>query len=308
MNNSDLGKLQPVDIRQAWANEALNFTPWLADNLDALAEVLKIDLEWEGTEMPVSSTSYRVDIVARNPQDDSRILIENQLESADHRHLGQILTYMAGLEARVAVWVTPEFNDAHRSAIRWLNEHTDDKFSFFAVKVRVVKIGDSPPAPIFEVVESPNEWERQVHDAVQGAVSERGQFRLAFWAHFAQRIPDAPGLRAGYGGGWGGSNVWHRVEQADIVISQYLAQDHVGVYLTGNWREPIADADPRIAPYVAAIKNALGEGDDFSYGTNHRCVATLHIGDSRDRANWDRMVDWLDDRRRRYEEVLTADA
>ncbi len=304
MNNSDLGKLQPVDIRQAWANEAQNFTPWLADNLDALAEVLKIDLELTDTEVSVGSTSYRVDIVARNPQDDSRVLIENQLESADHRHLGQILAYMAGLEARVAVWVTPEFNDTHRSAIRWLNEHTDDKFSFFAVKVRVVKIGDSPPAPIFEVVESPNEWERQVHDAVQGAVSERGQFRLDFWAHFAQRIPDAPGLRAGYGG----SNVWHRVEQADIVISQYLAKDHVGVYLMGNWRESIKDAEPRIEPYVAAIKAAVDEGDDFDDGTNHRCVIKLRVGDSRDRANWDRMVDWLDDRRRRYEEVLTADA
>ena len=54
------------------------------------------------------------------------------------------------------VWISQHFNDAHLSAIRWLNEHTTDEFAFFAVRLRVVRIADSPMVPRFEVVEQPN--------------------------------------------------------------------------------------------------------------------------------------------------------
>ena len=102
--------------------------------------------------------------LANNPVDGSRVLIENQLESTDHTHLGQILTYLAGLEAQTVIWAAREFREPHLSAIRWLNTHTTDEFAFFAVKVRVVRIGDAPSlvAPLFEVLERPNDWDRRV--------------------------------------------------------------------------------------------------------------------------------------------------
>ena len=102
MTTAESGKLKHVDVRKAWPDEAQNFTPWLADNLPHLSTEIGIDLELEGQEVKVGM--YRADIVARVPQSNDRILIENQLERADLQHLGQVLAYLAGLEARVMVW------------------------------------------------------------------------------------------------------------------------------------------------------------------------------------------------------------
>ena len=97
---------------------------------------------------------YSADILATYPADGSRVIIENQLESTDHTHLGQIMTYLAGLEAKTVVWIARDFRGPHLSAIRWLNTHTTDEFAFFAIKLRVVQIGDNSSivAPLFEVV------------------------------------------------------------------------------------------------------------------------------------------------------------
>ena len=72
------------------------------------------------------------------------VLIENQLETTDHTHLGQFMTYLAGLNAHIVIWIASAFREPHLSTIRWPNQHTADGFSFFAVKARVVRIGDSP--------------------------------------------------------------------------------------------------------------------------------------------------------------------
>ncbi len=109
-----LGALDSVDPREAWDHEAQDFTPWLAENLDRLATEIGFNLELEGTEVHVGSR--RADIVARNPEDDSRVLIENQLEHADLHHLGQVLAYLAGLEAKTVVWIAKGFED--RSSVR----------------------------------------------------------------------------------------------------------------------------------------------------------------------------------------------
>ena len=165
----DLAKLENVELKQAWDNEPRSFTPWLAENLDILAEEIGIKLELEAREFDVGG--FKVDILARNRMDDSRVLIENQLGQADHGHLGQLLTYLAGLGANVVIWVASEFRDGHLSAITWLNEHTVDPFAFFAVRVSVVRIANSPLAPVFEVLARPNEWDRQVHTMAR----EKGQ-------------------------------------------------------------------------------------------------------------------------------------
>jgi hypothetical protein len=185
----DFGRLETVPVRTAWAREATVFTPWLAQNLDRLSDALGIPLELVQAEAPV--TTFSADLLARNAADGSVVLIENQLEDTDHLHLGQIMTYLAGLEAHTVVWVSPRFREAHISAIRWLNEHTSEPFSFFAVEVRVVRIGNSPLAPVFEVVERPCDWERTVQEQARatGQLSGVGEFRKAFWTHFLAGYP-----------------------------------------------------------------------------------------------------------------------
>ena len=158
--STKLGKLKNVNLREAWSHEAQDFTPWLADNLEYLSNEIGIQLELEGQEVKVES--FSADIIARDPQNDRRILIENQLEKTDHTHLGQILTYLAGLEAEVIIWVASSFREPHLSAIKWLNEKTVEPFAFFAVQVKAVQIDNSSIAPMFETVAKPNSWDRKI--------------------------------------------------------------------------------------------------------------------------------------------------
>ena len=152
----DFAELKNVTLRDVWGHEAKDFTPWLAANMERLSKEIGVPLELEDTEVAVEQ--FSADIVARNPADDSRVLIENQLEGSDHTHLGQILTYLAGVQAQTVVWIARDFAESHRSAIRWLNDHTVESFAFFAVRVRVVQIADSPLVPLFEVLERPSTW------------------------------------------------------------------------------------------------------------------------------------------------------
>ncbi len=294
----ELGRLKSVGVRKAWEHEAHHFTPWLAKNLGLLSAELGIDLELEGTEVSVGS--YRADIVARVPQDGSVVLIENQLERANLQHMGQLLVYLSGLEAKIVIWVATGFHESYLSAIRWLNDHTTDPFSFFAVRVRVVKIGESPPlAPVFDVIERPNEWNRTVGTITRRErLSALGQFWQDFWAHFRKVLPDAPGPRPGFAG----SNVWHQVKGSDLSICQYLAQGQVGVYLSNKGNTSDSDISELIAPYTGALARELGKLSESFSGSSS--VTLLRI-DTRDRNNWDTMAQWLEDRRAIYEQVLS---
>lgn len=40
-----LGTLKEItDLRSVWAHEALNFTPWVAENIDLLADAVGLDI------------------------------------------------------------------------------------------------------------------------------------------------------------------------------------------------------------------------------------------------------------------------
>src|SRR3989338_3343609 len=137
-----LGKLEKVELREIWQNEGQSFTPWLAEekNLEMLGEAIGIELELEAQEKDVGP--FRADILCKNTEDDSLVLIENQIERTDHKHLGQLLTYAAGLQSVTIVWVASKFTEEHRKALDWLNEITDERFSFFGLEVELWKIGN----------------------------------------------------------------------------------------------------------------------------------------------------------------------
>ena len=292
MKELAFGTLERTDLRQAWKHEAEDFTPWLAQNLDRLSEQLGIELELEDTEVSVGP--FHADIVARVPIDGARVLIENQLEETDHRHLGQLMTYLAGLDAQIVLWIAAGFNESHLSAIRWLNEHTSDPFAFFAVRVRTVRIGNSPVAPVFDVLERPNEWDRQVRERSRGT-SELSQFRRGFWEHVMRRKADAPRLRPGFAS----SYVVHNTAIEELHVAQFLAKDRVGVYLTSRGRD--VNTLELIEPHRKRLSEALDE--DLSETSNEWCTTSLWI-DSHNRDNWNEMADWLDHQRQAYQEGL----
>jgi len=170
LDSKNLGRLRRVaNPRSVWSSEAGDFTPWLAENIDVLAEELGMTLTVVTTEVPVGE--FWLDIQAED-ENGHTVIIENQLERTDHGHLGQSLVYAAGLDATAVVWVATRFREDHRSALDWLNERTDNTIGFFGVEVSVVQIGDEGPrAPVFTVVSRPNDWQKSVKSA-SGADAE----------------------------------------------------------------------------------------------------------------------------------------
>ena len=154
----ELAKMERVELRKAWDRESEDFTPWLAkpENIELLGEELDLDLEVEAQEKNVGP--FRADILCKDTATGDWVLIENQIEKTDHTHLGQLLTYAAGLQAVTIVWVAERFCDEHRAALDWLNEITGEKFSFFGLEIELWRIGNSPVAPKFNIVSKPNDW------------------------------------------------------------------------------------------------------------------------------------------------------
>jgi len=301
MTDIQFGRLTDLPLRDAWKHEALEFTPWLAENIDHLSEAIGIPLELTGTEVAVEN--FSADILARSPMDDGVVLIENQLEQTDHTHLGQIMTYLAGLEAQTVVWIAPSFREPHLSAIRWLNEHTGDGFSFFAVKARVVRIGDSPFAPIFEVVEKPNGWERQVREKERKTKTpdHHSELRLEFWSQLAAAHPslDRHGPIANRT-----TNTWIRLWDApEINLSMFIGNESCGCFLRAGRGEPastveeaLGGAAERILDATDAIQWSEPGGKYFAISKFPKSVL--------DRANWPEMTAWMGAEENRFRAVI----
>ena len=191
---SELGRLRRVELRDTWQSEAQDFTPWLAreDNLTLLGETLGIDLELEAVEQNVGP--FRADILCKDTLSDLWVLVENQLERTDHTHLGQRMTYAAGLDAVTIVWIAARVADEHRAAMDWLNEITDSEVRFFALEVELWCIGESPAAPKFNVVSKPNDWSRRSSNAKRAiedaTLTESRRMLLDYWTEFEARLSD----------------------------------------------------------------------------------------------------------------------
>ena len=287
----EFSELKDVPLREAWPHEANDFTPWLADNLHRLSQAIGVDLELEDTE--VSVEGFSADILARIPSDGSMVVIENQLENTNHTHLGQVLTYLAGLEAQTVIWIAKEFQGPHLSVVRWLNSHTVDPFAFFAVKVRAVRIGDAPApvAPLFEVLERPNDWDRRVKGAAE-TISKvaRRQLNEQFWDFYFGNHPDDSRLKLGRSGGLG-SVIGYGI--GGVRVEQYLDSKYVSIYVLGGHNSYDDHAVDLAQRYIHAVAREI---DDIS----RRLVV-----DPWDRANWSQMADWLHERLTQFRRIIT---
>jgi len=204
----ELGRLQPVDLRQAWPDEAKNFTPWLAEeeNLALLGSILGLQLELEAVEKQVGP--FSADILAKECASGGWVLIENQIEMTDHSHLGQILTYAAGLDVSVVIWIARDFREQHRAALDFLNRVTDEDHLFFGVKVELFRIGESTFAPNFTVVAKPNDWSKQTAAAkfaAEETLSSTQALYREFWTQVTAKacgVYPALASRKPYKGNW----------------------------------------------------------------------------------------------------------
>lgn len=180
-----LGKIAKIDdLRTVWPNEASDFTPWLAEeeNLNLLGNALGLSLDCIETESAVGA--YSLDILAENSDSGEKVIIENQLEPTNHDHLGKIITYASGKDAKYIIWVVKEAREEHRAAIEWLNKITDESVGFFLVEIQLWSIDNSAPAPKFEVVEQPNGWVKAAKNSCDTPGGKAVQFKYSFWSDF----------------------------------------------------------------------------------------------------------------------------
>ena len=180
-----IGKLKEVDIRELWKHEQYDFSEWLSkkENIENLNEILGLTLIDISKETYVGS--YRCDLFAKDETTGIKVIIENQLEVSNHDHLGKIITYASGLDAKVVVWIVKEAREEHRSAIEWLNNNTNSNINFFLIEIHAYKIGESDPAPMFQVVEQPNDFIKNNKSTNRDESMNKSQSqRIEFWNQF----------------------------------------------------------------------------------------------------------------------------
>lgn len=187
-----VGRLEKVPLREIWLKEAHDFTTWLADNLDLLGEVLGLELSLVKRE--AAAGPFSADILAEDASGNP-VIIENQLESTDHDHLGKLITYLSNLGAKAAVWISSQPRPEHETAIHWLNEYLPADIAFYLVKVEAYRIGESPPAPLLTIVAGPSPEAKQIGGQKE-EMAERHRLRLEFWEQLLKKAKQHTALHA----------------------------------------------------------------------------------------------------------------
>jgi hypothetical protein len=299
-----LGRLERIDLRNIWSTEATDFTPWLArpENLEVLSETLGIDLEFEAQEKTVGP--FRADILCKDIGGGDWVLIENQLERTDHLHLGQLLTYAAGLQAVTIVWIAAKFTDEHRATLDWLNQITGNKFRFFGLEVELWRIGTSPAAPRFNIISKPNDWSQSVKmaaEAIEEAeVSETKIMQRSYW----EALNAVLNLK-------GGPVIGNKKPQLQSWMSYPIGRSyiHLGAAMTINRnlvRAELYISGANAKAYFGllekqkeAVEKELGyplEWEELPAGQDSRISIVLHDANLRNSDDWKRQHEWLADK------------
>jgi hypothetical protein len=288
--------IEPVELRTCWADEARNFTPWLAshEGLTLLGRTLGMELQVEGQEVAVGP--YNADILARDLTSNVLVVIENQLEKTDHDHFGKVLTYAAVLGASAVVWIARTFTEEHRKAVDWLNELTKGDLLLYGVEVHVWRIDGSRPAPWFEVVCSPNEVVRQAAVARESdESSETKQLQLEFWTEVRKhldRTGNFPTLQKPGGRYWFDIALGRANIHLSLFANTWDKRIGVRVYLGHQ----VADrALEQLLPQRSEIEREVGSALEWNPHPEKRdqTIRLVRDGDIADRDSWPELIEWM---------------
>ena len=304
-----LSTLNQVPLREAWKHEASEFTPWLAqaDNLEALADSLNLrELTCVATEHWVGD--FKLDILCNDGSD--QVIIENQLEETDHKHLGQIIAYAAGVGAKKVIWVAESFRPEHATALEFLNNSTTEELSFFGVKVELWRIGNSPLAPKFEVVVKPNDWAKlnRGHAKAAAESSPTKQLQLKFWMALIKKLekstphikPQAPGPRH-----WLSNSIGRKGFGLNVSINT-TKEGRIGVELwltTSDAKRHFAALHAKQKEIESKLKFEL-DWQELPEKEACRIVSWFSNAPLEDETRWDEYHEWIAQRLDKMDKVL----
>jgi len=178
-------KQKQINPRKMWPNEALNFTPWLAENIAELGEKMGMELEVVGQEVSVGP--YSADVLAKDVDTDAYVVIENQLEKTNHDHLGKSITYASALNAKTIVWIATDFTEEHKKALDWLNDNTNEDLAFWGVQLELWQISEETASMRLNIVSRPSTSVKTIKSKTNNE-SESRNTQLEFWTKFRDKL------------------------------------------------------------------------------------------------------------------------
>lgn len=290
-----LDELKKVDLREEWEDEETDFTPWIADNIEKIEEVLGMELEVKDTEKSVGS--FKADILAEEANTEKEIVIENQLGKSDHKHLGQLITYGSGIEAFTVVWICRNLKDEHRKAIDWLNESTRKDTNFFALEIELYKIGDSNPAPKFDVASEPNEWSRRVKTETE-SLSPVEKLRQSYWTEFRAHLEESEppfSLRNPWEKAWYRISIGRSHFGINCKISKQKNRLAVELYFDPEHAEKYFDMLKQDKEEIEAEIGSELEWERLEGKNACRIAIYNRSANVEDRDKWKEQFNWLED-------------
>ncbi len=305
-----VGQLKKVPLNEVWKHEALEFTPWLANNIDVLGESLHLTLKVVEVEKTVGS--FSLDILAEDGAGEL-VIIENQIYKTDHDHLGKVLTYFTNLNAKTAIWISSDPRPEHIRAMAWLNETAPDDLSFYLVRAEAYRIGDSPPAPLFSKIVEPSVESREIGHKKE-ELAERHIDRMQFWQELLARAKVRTQLHGNISPGkenW----VSAGIGVGGLVFSYVILMSDARVELYIDRGAGLDAQNKVIFDHLVAQRDEL----DRAFGAplvwerldeRRACRISylLGIGGLRDRSQWPAIQDAMVDAMIRFHAALAAAA
>lgn len=299
-----ISKIERIKLRDVWKHEAYDFTTWLEENVDALNDVL--DFSLVSAEREQKTGIFNVDLVAED-ENGNVVIIENQLEKSNHDHLGKVITYLVGMDAKTAIWIVSDPQPEHVKAIAWLNESSSA--SFYLLKIEAIKIGDSEPAPLLTRIVGPSQEAREV-GKTKKEIAERYTLRYNFWKQLLGSAKQKTKLHSaispgqyswiGTGVGISGLSLNYSLRQHNAQVELYIDRDTD----SGEGNKAIFDS---LMEHKEQIEREFGgplKWERLDQKRACRISITLEVGGYKDEEKWPEVHEALIETMIRFERAL----
>mgnify|MGYP000058931851 CR=1 FL=1 len=299
-----VGKIERVPLREVWKHEALDFTRWLQENIDVLNDALDLSLTTAEREQPAGD--FNVDLLAED-EAGNPVVIESQLEKSDHSHLGKVLTYLAAVGAKRAIWIVADPRPEHVGAIAWLNESSSG--SFYLLKVEAIKIGESPAAPLLTLIVGPSDESKAVGETKKD-LAERHVLRHRFWTALLEAAKAKTRLHAGVGPShqnWVSTGAGKSGLGYGYVVTEHEARVELYIDRGKDKEEENKAIFDALAEKRDQINEAFGEPLEWQRLEGKRACRikkTITLGGYRDEEKWPQLHEAMVDAMIRLEKAL----